>query len=117
MHNYTKDHAKGIILLEKIKNEFFNAGYNDEIQIKLDANCILKHNNHSAIVITELSEFNSTMAFKNLNDYYNLPYKIDVLINSSMYLVDIQFLFTVPYFEYNRMDIRNIVQTLINLNL
>ena len=109
-----KDRSKGIKLLNKLENEFYNAGYNHEIQIKLDDFNDFEGKNYSAIILIELSEIKSTMAFKDLNDYFNLPYKIDILINSSMYLVDMQFLFTVPYFEYNPLDIRNIVQTLIN---
>ena len=73
IHNYMKDRSKGIKLLNKLENEFYNAGYNHEIQIKLDDFNDFEGKNYSAIILIELSEIKSTMAFKDLNDYFNLP--------------------------------------------
>lgn len=119
IYNNTYNKNIQIDLYDKLKSEFTNAGYlNTEISIDLASNINSKndHINTSAIVIAEIKEFNESMAFINLNEYFKIPYRIDVLINELTCLVDIQYLFNVPYYEYKSIHIPNLIQTLININ-
>ncbi len=120
IYNNTNNNQIHIELLNNLKSEFINAGYlNDEISICLASEISCGKNsgiNTSAIVITEIKDFDGTMAFKDLDDYFKIPYKIDVLINASICLFDIQYLFNVPYYEYNFINMQSLTQTLININ-